>query len=364
MIRKKIIIAISKLYGGGAEKVAILWANTLVKRGYDVYLFIVARGINEYEVDNGVKIVTASESLEKYLKLSSIEKYIMRRRQIKNIGADIIISFLPNYQIQMGLLTIGMKIKRIETIRVNPWMAGNSETERRLWKLCFRRSDFIIVQSEDQKEFLRKKDLEKTHIIRNPISDGYIAEPNYIYRQNPRQLIAVGRICDQKNYLMLIDAIQIIKEKIPDISLKIYGTGGQAEISQLENRIEKLQLIGTVELCGQTSAIRDKYLDADLFIMTSNFEGMPNALAEAMALGLPCISTNCKTGPKDMIDHGVNGFLIETGDVLQLAETIQHALSMPNEERKLMGNRARTKILELCNNESNMNRLIELIESV
>jgi glycosyltransferase involved in cell wall biosynthesis len=98
--------------------------------------------------------------------------------------------------------------------------------------------------------------------------------------------------------------------------------------------------------------------------MTSDYEGMPNALAEAMAIGLPSISTDCKTGPRDLIDDGKNGFLIPVGDAKALADRIEKVFSMTEQEKRELGENAREKIIKYCSEENSLKQLINLIESL
>ena len=115
---------------------------------------------------------------------------------------------------------------------------------------------------------------------------------------------------------------------------------------------------------GRTSELYRVYQKSDLYVMSSNFEGMPNALAEAMAIGLPSISTDCRTGPCDLIDDGKNGYLVECGDSVMLAEKIKEVFSMSTEQQRLLGTSARDKVVSFCSEENSLAKLIALIESV
>jgi glycosyltransferase involved in cell wall biosynthesis len=103
----------------------------------------------------------------------------------------------------------------------------------------------------------------------------------------------------------MIKAFSKACEKNKDIHLSIYGTGEDSYIAKLKELIKEYDVQGKIELMGRTSNVSEVLKNADAFLMTSDYEGMPNALLEAMATGLVCISTDCRTGPKDMIDNGI-----------------------------------------------------------
>ena len=127
--------------------------------------------------------------------------------------------------------------------------------------------------------------------------------------------------------------------------------------------ITQLGMEERIRLCGWKKDIHEVLTSYDAFLMSSDYEGMPNALAEAMAVGLVCLSTDCRTGPKDMIDHGKNGLLAKTGDVQSFAGEIKAILQMDQQQCATMGMAAREKILEMCSAENTLARLKGLIES-
>ena len=117
-------------------------------------------------------------------------------------------------------------------------------------------------------------------------------------------------------------------------------------------------------LMGRSDCLYKLYADRDLYLMSSDFEGMPNALAEAMAIGLPCISTDCKTGPRDLIENGENGYLVEVGNADAMAEKIVEFFLLSDDEQKRIGENARKKIMDFCSEENSLSKLINLIETI
>ena len=160
----------------------------------------------------------------------------------------------------------------------------------------------------------------------------------------------------------MIDAVKLVAMEYADVSLEIYGAGEQE--AELVSYIKTQDLENNVRLMGRSNELYRIYKNADLYLMSSDFEGMPNALAEAMAVGLPCISTDCKTGPRDLVDDGENGYLIPCGDAKAMAERIVRIFSMSVEEQRTIGQNARNKILDFCSEENSLNRLMALLESL
>ena len=222
------------------------------------------------------------------------------------------------------------------------------------------RGDRIILQTEEQLEYFPKHMQKKCVVIRNPILQPPSAKQ---YQGNaPRRFIAVGRVNEQKNYPVMIRAFaQAIKDN-QDAILDIYGTGPSAYVSFIQTQIDEAGLHESVMLRGRTDKVAEELMSHDVFLMSSDYEGMPNALAEAMATGLVCLSTDCKTGPKDMIDSGVDGYLAVTGSVDSFAEAIQRIMQMGRQQYAAMGAAAREKILTMCNEENTFTRLKQLME--
>jgi len=358
---KKVLFTIGNLTGGGAERVVSVWANQLSRSGYDVSVLIYGRSDNEYPVDEAVNICPLADNNSQFLKLSYLERFKRMRASVKSIAPDITINFLPRMQIWMMFATFGMKLKRVETVRVSPWViCRNSKIERFLWKKCFTRADKVIVQTAEQSEFFGKKVQKKCVVIPNPISEQCKENPKTSYNEKNEKFIAVGRITSQKNYEMMFKAFAKQAKNNANLKLSVFGTGDMED--KLNSLIEELDMTENIKLMGRSDNIPQELLFCDAFLMSSDFEGMPNALAEAMATGLVCVSTDCKTGPKDLIDDGENGFLVPTGDTDKFTEAIGRISDMTKTESEKLGKAAREKILSFCSEENSFNRLVDLIE--
>lgn len=362
-ITKKICIAIHGLAQAGAERVAATWANYLVKQGHDVFVLVYAVTDNSYSLDPGVRVVPVAATREAYFRLPKHKQILSMRKIIRQESPQMVISFLPKMQIAMMLATLGMRIKRVETIRNNPWIDKDVDGKRFLWNLCFHKSDAIIVQTEEQSTYFSKRLQKKCVVISNPISADFVKNKKAYWDEEIRKFVAVARINAQKNYPMMIRAFAKAARQNPGCTLDIYGAGSAEAVGELQELINGLGMEHNIRLCGWIRDISRLITTYDAFLMSSDYEGMPNALLEAMASGMVCLSTDCRTGPKDMIDSGKSGFLARTGDEESFAEGIVKITRMDLEQRIAMGTAAREKILALCSEKNTLERLNQLIET-
>lgn len=359
---KHILFAIGSLQGGGAERVVSVWTSALAKKGYKVSVLVYARHENEYPIDPNVGVYTIAESVKACNDMPMIERLRCFRKILKVQKPDVIISFLPEVQVYVALASIGLRIPRIETVRNNPWKEKVLKTKfAKLWLWCFYSCKAIIVQSEDQKTFFKNSVQEKAVVIPNPVNPQYIENEKKEYAET-KKIVAAGRLAEQKNPKMMIDAVKLLSQRYKDVTLEIYGIGTLQE--ELDAYIKEQKLTDKVFLMGRNDALYNVYKQADAYVMSSDYEGMPNALVEAMAVGLPCVSTDCKTGPRDLIDDGKNGFLVPCGDYKALAEKLERIVLMSAKERMTLGKNARNKIITFCGEENSLNRLISVIEGI
>ncbi len=360
---KKVLMSIGNLSGGGAERVVSVWSGILADVGYDVSIYIAYRTDGEYPINNKVHVECTAETKESYFALPSIKRLLNKRAYIKKWRPDVVVNFLPNNQIRMLFIAAGIKMRRIETVRINPWKAGiNNKMQQLLWMQCFKAADAIIVQTDEQSEFFDEKNRKKCAVIHNPISEVYKKSAGVEYEGGITKFVAAGRLDSQKNFPMLIEAFSRAARSNSAITLDIYGTGNGEYTAYLQKCIDDAGVTDRITLKGRTTDMRGALMQHGCFIMSSDYEGMPNALAEAMAVGMVCISTDCKTGPCDMIQNGENGYLVKTGDVDSMAEAIKKVISMTGEQCREMGSAAREDILALCDDEVNIKKLIEVIE--
>ena len=326
-------------------------------------IYIAYRTDGEYPINDKVHIECTAKTKEAYFALPSVKRLMNKRAYIKKWCPDVVVNFLPNNQIRMLFITAGIKMRRIETVRINPWKAvTKNKMERFLWMQCFKSADAVIIQTAEQGGFFDKKTREKCVVIHNPISDIYKESNRIAYEGGITKFVAAGRLDEQKNFPMLIEAFSNAARRNSEITLDIYGLGGDVYTAHLQKCIDGAGMTERIVLKGRTDDMCAALMQHDCFILSSDYEGMPNALAEAMATGMVCISTDCKTGPCDMIENGRNGYLVKTGNVDSMAKAIERVISMTGEQCREMGSAARKDILALCDDEVNIKKLIDVIE--
>lgn len=184
-------------------------------------------------------------------------------------------------------------------------------------KLFYWKADLFVFQTQEAQAFYAGSIQARSKVIHNPVIWGL---PE---RKGPlkKEIVAVGRLEEQKDHRMLIKGFSKVVQKYPEYSLKIYGSGSCEK--ELKRFVRELKLEGHIFFEGFSNRVHERIKSAELFIMTSQYEGMPNALMEAMAMGFPVISTDCPCGgPRELICNGENGILIPVGDEIALTEKI------------------------------------------
>ena len=200
-----------------------------------------------------------------------------------------------------------------------------------------RRSYKTLAQTEEQRLYFSKRVRKKVFVLPNPVYGGFFEEER-IQHEKIRNIVSVGRLTEQKNFPLIIDAVIDLHSKYPDIRLDIYGDG------ELRDQLERyIREHGGSEYChlrGRSSDLINVYGKCDAFVLPSDFEGMPNSLMEAMACAVPCISTDCETGPSDLIESGRNGILIPVGSKEKMIEALEWMIDRP-QDAYAMGLKAR-----------------------
>ena len=214
--------------------------------------------------------------------------------------------------------------------------------------------DGVIFQTDRAAKFYSDLIECESKVIHNAVGN------EWVYHEYPRDNIrntisAIGRLCDQKDYVTLIQAFEIVHRVYRDYNLEIYGEG--PDKAKIENLIEYLNLQNCVMLKGVCKNAIQRIADTRMFVLSSKYEGMPNALMEAMGVGLPVISTDCPNGPAELIENGINGMLVPVGDVQTLAKAIIYLIENPK-KAEAMGKNART-ILKTHSIETQANKYRE-----
>lgn len=313
----KITFFIATLCSGGAERVISILSNELVNRGYEVEILMYFNEPVFYPINDRVEVLSVIDQT----KSKSLLRNIIWLRSHFRKNTSVVVSFLAKFNMVALVSTLFSGIPVIISERTDP--RRGSWIYRFIRDALYHISKHIIVQSESGKDYFSEHLKSKITVIYNPIDVKDYAGKAL---QTPKEkiIVSVGRLIPVKNQKMMIYAFSEIIHQFPDYKLIIYGEGESR--GDLEELIKKLGLEDRVFLPGNEKNIFDKLISAELFILSSEFEGMPNALLEAMCVGLPVISTKV-SGAVDVIEYGVNGILVEKNDAAQLANAIASILS-------------------------------------
>lgn len=336
LLRKRILFYLSDLEKGGAQRVICNLANYLVN-SYEVSIITTKESQAKYLLNNNIKVYNLKIKESKYRFANIFRRLYKLISLIRTINPDITITFLTSEIYRILIVKPFINSKVIISVRNDPNGIYNTKMKRRVINLLLRLTDGAVFQTHEAKSFFTKKVYKKSTIIMNPINENFI-KPLYKGKRK-KEIVAVGKLFEQKNHKLLINSFSKIVDKFPDYKLVIYGEGILR--ANLEEQVKNLCLEDKVLLPGISNNIVDSIYDSSLFVLSSDFEGVSNALLEALSLGLPVISTDCSGGgAREIINHGINGLLVPVNDVNELAESIERVLSDEKLSRSLSENAA------------------------
>lgn len=292
----KILFYINAIHHGGAERVMCNLATQFSEHGHECVLTTSFRDDWEYSFGKEVKRVALFESRLKYGFLKRNIFYVKKLRKIlKEEKPDVVVAFMAEPNFRAIMASVGLNNKVVISVRNDPNREYPGRLNRILAKFLFRFADGIVFQTEDAQKWFPKSIQKKSRIIFNQVDEIFY---NTTYNGERHDIVTTGRLTAQKNHKLLIRAFAAIADKISD-NLIIYGEGELR--GELESLIAELHLENRVFLPGSVKNVADTIKSAKLFVLSSDYEGMPNSLMEAMALGIPCISTDCPCGGPRML---------------------------------------------------------------
>jgi glycosyltransferase involved in cell wall biosynthesis len=231
-----------------------------------------------------------------------------------------------------------LPVKTVVSVRGEPTMEYDSTLMQVLAKFMFRFANGVVLQTTQSMKFFPKAVQKKSVIMSNPLNPAFMNRRYTGERENV--IVTVGRLDENKNQAMLIHAFSKIASEFPYMKLVIYGDGDCRE--KLEELVKTKNLTDRISLPGTISDVPAHIQNARIFALTSNTEGMPNTIIEAMALGLPVVATDCPCGgPAELIDDGENGLLVPVGDAYVLADAFRIILEDSELEKRLQENSAK-----------------------
>lgn len=311
----KISFVIGSLNYSGAEKVFSALIEEFKKKNIEISILLLDEE-KEYENLNNIHLYGAKSSGGKISRILSRRKKI--NDNLRKINPDIIVSFGHICNINTLFSVFGTKKAPVIVCERNdPSFDPKSFFQRIIRNILYNFSDGYVFQTPEIKSYFTSKIQKKSKVIKNPICDEVVLNKKYNAFNN--KITTVGRLDKyQKNQMLLIKAIEILLIDYPKLILNIYGDG--PDKAEYENYVQKKELSANIIFNGKVSNVNEEIIKNDIFVLCSRFEGMPNALIEAMSIGMPCISTDCGGGgAKSIINNNINGLIVPNFNENELA---------------------------------------------
>lgn len=317
MIMKLVFITPGMTFGG-AERVISILANIWCDMGHEVSIFITASNKpSVYKLNEKINVeyyqAYRENGVSHFKLLSSIREFVNKEKP------DCVLSFMNDVCAYTIIALMGTGIPVIYSERNDPNKTNQRRVDKIFRKIVEFGSSHIVFQTEGAKQCYSKKVQRKSSIILNPVELNRI--PNRKKEDiNYSEIVTVARLEPQKNQKLLIDTFNLVSKKHKDVVLKIYGEGSLK--NKLQNQIDELGLKDKVLLMGAKQDVLEWIKEAYCFVLTSDFEGLPNSLIEAMCMGIPCISTDCSPGGARQLLGDDRGLIVPCRDKERLAEAI------------------------------------------
>ncbi len=325
--KKKIVFYLGSLAKGGAERVAVNLATFFDAIGYEVTIVTKLRGEEEYTIPSTVNRVIA-DLTEDEIRKSRIKNLRNRIKKLRNIfeeiNPNIIVSFIGKNNFMAIRAAKRKKIPVVVSVRSAPSREYKSKSMSLLVNPMFKKAAGVVLQTQEAKDYFKPAVQKKAVILPNSLNPNFI-KPLYEGVRNKR-IVTVGRLDDNKNQILLIRAFEKVAGEFPDWALDLYGDGPARK--KWEEYARQSQYATRIHFMGMADEIYNKIDKDSIFVLPSIMEGMPNALIEAMALGLACVSTDCRCGgPKDLIGNNENGLLVPVNDEEAMAEALKKLIA-------------------------------------
>ncbi|MCR5770248.1 MAG: glycosyltransferase [Butyrivibrio sp.] len=378
--KKHIAMYIGSLQKGGAEHVMVNLAEYFWSRGYHVTLVTTYLSLNEYEVPhaswevvkdpNAVSDSDIVDAIVAYKQgqkckvnlhggmkggidrifsaiddsgLSRLGAFKKRFDTLKNIWKDIrpdlILSFIGKNNLMAIMTARSLHIPVVVSVRAKFEMEYPSKAMKLAMRYTFPKAAGVVLQSRGASMQLPESIKKKTVVLPNSINPDFIRD---MYRgKRDKTIVTVGRIDENKNHKLIIDAFNKIRNEYPDYELHIYGDGPDRD--KLFRYAGAKGLNDKVIFEGSVTDVADKIQASSMFVLASDMEGMPNALIEAMSLGIPCITTDCMYDTSELVKDNINGIVIPKGDVDAMAVAMKKLMDDPEYASKLGDSASRIK---------------------
>jgi glycosyltransferase involved in cell wall biosynthesis len=346
-----ILLILSHLDRGGSQRVATTLANAWNGRGHKVSI-LTFEGTEKdfFPLDPEIERLTLPfiSAQRTFLHIAGLMRSIRwlfaLRRTIRNTGAPVVLSFLCSTNIKVILACVASPgVRVVISERNDPARQELGERWEILRRWVYRFADTVTANSRDAIDAMRSYVPEhKLTFVPNPLSEAPKHRKNG-KGNTPPTLLAVGRLTRQKAYDVLLKAFSMVAPSAEPWRLAIVGDGPLEEALKVE--AERLDMASRVDWYGRQPDPFVFYANAEIFVMPSRYEGMPNALLEAMSQGLPPIITDAMAGASDFVEHEVTGLVVPADDLAALAAAIRRLIQDETTRRRL-GQAARNRMAD------------------
>lgn len=333
-----IIFISNEVANGGAGRVISELANSLAGRGYSVSVYSYNNRYESYPLDRSVQQIFLKIRYKQTM-INKLDRIRQLRKVFKNNPGAAIIAFEYFVNMQTLIAGFGLKNTIIISERNDPAQQDDRKIIKYMRSFLYRFADVLVCQTPEAKAYFPKAIQRKTVIIANPVKEGL---PSPIRGERKKEIVNFGRLEKQKNLPLLIDAFALLHKNYPEYTLSLYGDG--SEKNQIEKYIEKRSLQNCIFLYPSIPDIHEKTKDCAMFVSSSDYEGLSNSMIEAMALGLPCIVTDCPCGGgRMMISSYENGILVPVRDVEAMYKAMKYVIENPGKAVYMSENAAKLR---------------------
>ncbi len=348
-----------KMGPGGAERNISMLANYFSEQYYKVFIVSMDGEDSHYHLHDNVSMIDVSNNKWKNGLIKKISEFYKTRKTINNIKPDIVIALPEEIGIYLSIFNLFTKTPLIVSERNDPKVMPWKKITRIIRKISYKFVNGFVFQTNEAQSFFNNKIRRRSIVIPNSIDLSSL--PQRELKINSNIIVNVGRFTKQKNHKLLINSFSRINKEFPSTILKIFGKGPLEE--EIRKQIKDLNLEEKVILEGISENLLFEIKNCGLFVLSSDFEGIPNALIEAMSLGIPSIATDVPSGGVSaLINNNENGLVVKVGDVDGLYYAMK--LLLTNKELYDKISKNSLKIKEILNIKNIGNLWINFLENI
>lgn len=324
----KVCLVISSLRGGGAELTAARLAAAWTRLGWRISVACLGRAGGDFRGE-GFDVIELDAARGAGLR-ANLRRARLLRRRVRELAPDAVVSFMDTTNVLALFALAGLGLPVIVAERSVPAVKPIGRAWSVLRRILYRRAAALVVQTRSAAQYFAPALAGRTEIIPNWVAGARAREAS---AGSVPRVVAVGRLSEEKGYDLLIEGFALLRSQRPDAHLTIWGEG--EERGRLLRLIADRGLAGSVALPGETETPLERMAEADVFVLSSRYEGFPNALCEAMSIGLPVVAFDCPGGVREIVRDGQDGLLVPAGSARGLADALLRLIDDPAERARL-----------------------------